>query len=150
MAMSKGVTLVELMLTIGILMVLFAIGTITWTNLDKDSEMDKIVSEMEIAVNTARVNCLNNIPTGVFFENSRYALFPGNTYDINNPQNEYFPISNIFEITNINLPNSSITFEKITGYIKNYSPPENFTLHQKNKNIQKTININRLGTITIN
>lgn len=148
--MNRGITLIELLLTMGILMVLFAIGTISLTNLEKESEMDKIISEIEIVINQVRVNCLNNIPQGVYFENNRYVVFPGNEYVVNNSQNEYFPVSDIFEVTNINLPNSAITFEKITGYVHDYAPPENFTLHQKNKNIQKTININRLGTMTVN
>jgi len=150
--MNKGITLVELMVAIGILMIIFAIGMLMFGRMERDSEIDEIASEIKATLQKSQALCLNNIPSGVYFETDKYTLFYGSSYNANNPKNEIYNLPGTIRLTDIHLPSppltNSVTFDKITGYITNYADPTNLTIRATSGR-QKIMTLNKFGTIEI-
>jgi len=148
MSKNKGFTAIELMVTIGIIAILAAIGVPAYSkwipkykigndviNLKADLEMAKLTAKRE------------NIRVGVRFGNSEYTIFrdtkPQNlVFDTNESVIEYQKLSpgNTFESTGV------LTWFRGNGE----AGPANITLRGYGGTSDKVIGIQFLGRITIN
>jgi prepilin-type N-terminal cleavage/methylation domain-containing protein len=90
--MKKGFTVVELMVSIGILTVLFALTTINITRLPssaaQSSSYDRLVSDLRGQQSRA-MSGYNGESYGIYFENTSYTLFTGTSYATGT---EYFKV----------------------------------------------------------
>ena len=146
---EAGVTLVELLVSLGIITVLATIGWLSLPNLEKESQLDLYASEVKFALYQTQSQTVNGLPCGVHFEPNRFVLFEGEAFAEGNPKNQEKILPTGLSLTSINLPNQSITFEKVTGLVKNFLAPTKLTLTDQQTGKTRLIIINRVGMVEI-
>lgn len=146
---NKGVTLIELLLVMGLITMLFTIGGLSLSSLEKESQLDLLASEIKTSLLTAQSRTLNGMPAGVYFETEKFVLFSGDQFVNGNPENEVTDLPKGVVLTSNNFPSQTVTFVKITGYINNFSPPESVTLLEEGTGKTRKVLLNRLGVVNI-
>lgn len=141
----RGVSLVELLVAIGIISILFTVGWLALPRWRTESELDLWASEAKVSLYQAQSQTVNGIPSGVYFETGRFVLFQGDAFVEGNPKNQENQLPASLNIISISLPDSTVTFEKVTGYVKNFSDPANLTLQDQNTGRMRIISINEVG-----
>lgn len=144
-----GFTLIELLVVMGLVTVIFTISTISLANIEKDSQLEALLAAIKMSIAKAQSETINGNPAGVYFETNRYVFFYGDQFTEGNPQNEItdLPDGVIFSV--INLPLKTLNFLKISGYVKNYLSPENFTLLDQGTGKSHQVIINKLGLLEV-
>lgn len=129
--MKKGFTVVELMVSIGILTILFAFTTINITRLPstaaQSASYDRLVSDIRGQQTKAMASYdpalvpVGGKSYGVHFETNSYTIFTGTTYSPSDTSNFVVELDPNVTITNISFPNSQVVFGPgsgdVTGYI---------------------------------
>lgn len=116
----KGFTLIEISVVIFIIFILAGIGLVSFRsyqqNLALDSSATQMIGTLRLAQNQTTAS-LNSLVYGVHFDNSRYVLFVGPTYNSSDPENKVFLLSSGIEIYNINLNGngSEVLFDRLNG-----------------------------------
>jgi prepilin-type N-terminal cleavage/methylation domain-containing protein len=146
---QKGVTLVELLLVMGIATILLGLGGIAVSSLLKKDQLDYYVIEIKTSLYQAQTQSINNIPSGVYFEPTRFVLFKGDSFKEGDLQNQEELLPPTIRISSINLPNQSVTYENVSGYVKNFIPPASLNLVDQETGRNHLILINRLGIIEV-
>ena len=128
--MKKGFTVVELLVSIGILMVLFALTTINLTGLpssaSQSSSYDRLVSDLRSQQTMAMIGYDAAVPPaggvsyGVHFESNSYTVFTGLSYSSINPSNFVVRLDPNLTFKDIKFPGSQVVFETGTGDITGY------------------------------
>jgi len=124
----SGLTLVELLITMGIFAIIFSFATINLLKPQRKASVDAaastLVSDIKqqqakaMASDSGSAGDLQN--HGIYFENNRYILFQGSSYQAANPLNFSVDLSPNTIILN-NLPSSQIVFSKNNGLWPNFS-----------------------------
>lgn len=146
---KRGVSLIELLVVVGLMTILFAIGTLSLANIEKENQLETLVSGIKLSINKAQNQTINGNPTGVYFETNRYVFFYGDQFVEGNPKNQITDLPSGVIISVINLPLKSITFAKISGYVKNFAPPENITILDEGTRKSRQLTINNLGLVEV-
>lgn len=156
--MKKGLTQVELLLAIGILGVLLALGAIVFGSFARQDQVLVEARKIESVLNEAKMKTMAGLSLGgsqalnfgVYFANDRYFLFPGLVYDPQNSQNQEFLLPEAIEIKWLVLPADSVVFAKISGEVWGFDPSQNYlVLSDQQSDEEKKISINQLGTVTV-
>lgn len=118
---AKGFTIVELLVSMGILAVIFAISTITLStiipNTSSSTSTDTLMSDLRSQQTMAMSN---DSYYGVHFETNSYTLFKGNTYDPSNVSNFSVALDPTVTFANITLPGNQIVFTPGSGDVAGY------------------------------
>jgi prepilin-type N-terminal cleavage/methylation domain-containing protein len=156
--LHTGFTVLELMLTLSILGVLFALTVVNLTNIipkantraaaevliaDLREQQMKAMSGYEAVVGGAS-------DYGIFFETDAYTLFTGSDYVEGHQENYVVSLQAGLEFDTTNLPLSRIVYLKGSGEVANYSE----TYHSiRIRNIVttelRTIVYNQLGVLEL-
>lgn len=148
MKLKSGFSLIELLIVMGLVGILFSLGTLSLANYNKQDQLDSISAEIKLAIMQSQSQTVNGHPSGVYIGNTNFTVFFTDQFEPGNLNNLVFDLPSGITFQNINLPENQINFLKVSGYVKNYSPPENFTLHDQETGRTKVFNLNRLGVIT--
>lgn len=132
--MQKGFTLVELMVSLAILLVLFALTSVNLTRIPSSSNMEAtyqtLVSDVKyqqtLAMAGATGNTSDSQNFGVRFESNRYVLFTGAVYNPSDPSNFSINLDPPLSISTISFPGGVMVFSKGSGEILDYSPGNDF------------------------
>jgi prepilin-type N-terminal cleavage/methylation domain-containing protein len=155
---KKGLTLVEILVVVGVLAIIFTLGTVVYGSFAQKDQVLSASREVENLINEARTKTIAGFTAGddqarnfgVYFQSDRYYLFPGTVFDPNNQGNQEFLLPLSIEIKNVNLPGSSVIFEKVSGEVRNYDPVNNWLiLASKRSEEEKKLTVNRLGVVVI-
>jgi prepilin-type N-terminal cleavage/methylation domain-containing protein len=156
---QAGFTLFETILVVAILSFLFALTTISFYAILKRDELAATTQELVSTLKDAQIRTLSGITVdnqnstnfGVYFQNQKYTLFEGSTFIANNPNNNSaIDLPPSIVLAQINLPQSEIVFEKITGAVKDFDATKNKLIIKNISNNQtKTIFINKFGVIDV-
>lgn len=149
MKSKVGFTLIELLLVMGIASVIFTVSGLSWSRLQKVSQLDQVAGEIKIAIYQAQAQSKGNQPTGVYFENNYYVIFKGDHYLPNQSGSITTNFPSQISLTQINLPDKQITFDHKTGNILNYQDGENLYLTDDQSGQYRKLNLNPVGLITI-
>lgn len=145
--LSIGFTIVELMVSMGILAVIFAISTINLStiipNTSQSTSFDTLLNDIKAQQTKAMSG---NTSFGVHFESDKYTLFQGDTYVSGNSSNFDMAMDPTVRITNINFPGAQIVFLAGSGDISGFvAGNDNFSLSNTQTNLVTTIRINKYG-----
>lgn len=116
---NKGFTLIEIVISLGILAILAALTFTSYSNLQRQLDIDttaqNIISVIKLArTNTTASNSESNY--GVHFETGKYVLFTGNSYTAGAATNkEYSLNSSEIYATSLNGGGSEVIFDRIRG-----------------------------------
>lgn len=144
---KKGITVLEIIIVVAILVLITAIIISPFDSFRKSKALETSVEEVVSIINKARLDTLSSKDSftyGVHLESGRAVMFRGASFvepDINNKEFKY---NNVIESTNINLigggPN--IIFDKLTGKTSQYGT---FDLRLKD-DIARSVTITIEGT----
>ena len=153
---QRGFTLPELLLTLGILTILFSIIAISLSYVDqrtasgtKASVITTDIKGQQIKAMTGEAGASGTLSDqGIYFEQNRYVLFRGDTYNASNTTNFSIDLADNLEFSDISLPGGQMLFAATTGEVSNYdSILHTVTLRNTTNGETKTITINSIGSI---
>lgn len=117
---AKSFTLIELIVTIGIILVLVVLGALAFRTFQKESNLanntEEIINILRFAQNKTLAS--EDASTyGIHFENDKFVLFKGAVYDPLASDNDVYNLSSSVEINEINLAGgaSEVIFDRVTG-----------------------------------
>ncbi|MBU1089010.1 hypothetical protein KKC08_03985, partial [Patescibacteria group bacterium] len=142
-------TMVEVVLVMSFMAVLFGISILSFSNLERKNQLELFATEIKSTIYQAKSQTINGIQSALYLDSSRYVLFRGETFSPTDPENQEKTLPSTLQIVDINLPNQTATFVKVSGYLNNYSSPSNFTLRDITTGQSKLISINKLGIVNI-
>jgi len=159
-AKQAGFTLPELLITMGIIAILFGFVSINLIHLQRRSYLtttvDTLVSDLNSQQNKAMVGDTEGSGTisdhGIYFETNQYILFRGSSYDPLNTSN--FPVNldpslTFSSITFPSCPICIVIFSKGSGETGLVDGSNTVTLTDSTNNEQKILELNKYGAITI-
>lgn len=153
---QKGITFVELVIVLSILLTLLGIVSInllyTQNSASLNSSVDTLISDIRNqqlkAMSGGTEGRINPDSYGILFETNSYTLFHGNTFNPNDPTNFRINFSDQIRLSNITFPNSRIIFSKGTGDVLNFINGLNtLSIENTGSTRQKTIELNAIGVI---
>lgn len=115
----NGFSLIEILISLAVLTSLLLIGTLSFSDLKTDKELQAIAGSIVSKLEEAKSNSLSGkggSSYGVKFNDDSYVYFPGSSYIVSNDGNKEYQINSNFQMSN-DIPGSSdsIVFSKITG-----------------------------------
>lgn len=152
----KGFTLPELMLSMGIVAVLFSIATILLSNLiprtSLFSQSEALISDLRQQQTKAMVGETEGAGAaqlyGIKVEAQKYTLFKGAVYDPLNPNNYVVPVSRPLQMSTT-FPSQIVQFNKGSGEVVGYgSATDTITITNVQGGNTTTIELNRYGVIS--
>lgn len=155
-SLSRGFTLPEFILTLGILTVLFSIIAISLSYVDQRTASGTKISVVTTDIKGQQIKAMTGeagmsgtlADHGIYFEQDKYTLFRGSTYSSSNTTNFIVDLPSNLEFSSILLPDNQIIFSKTSGVIANYNGTNNsITLRNTTNNETQTITLNQIGAI---
>ncbi len=139
-----GFTVVELLVSMGILAILFALTTI---NLGRLPSANSQAAAIDILISDIRsqqtLAMSTNSSYGVHFESGSYTLFTGSSYSPGNPTNFSVNIDPGLAFVNITFPGNSIVLSPGSGEV--VGGGGSFTIENSQINQNQVVNINKYG-----
>ncbi len=145
---SYGFTLIELVIALGVMVLLISV---IWTGLEKTRKNQALSTGVETvlsALREARTKTLSlegNQSYGVYLEEDRVVIFPGESFSEPNILNQEFWLEKAISIstTSLAVSTSTILFNAVTGEVPNYGT---ITISLKSDaSTNRTINVSRTG-----
>ena len=147
--MHKGYTLVELLLTIGVLGILLSIGGLAFAGIRNSNSIDSVAAEIRGELMRAQTRSLNGNPAGVYFEPTRYVYFEGAAYGEGDPGNEEHALSSQMSLASITFDSSTAQFDPLTGYLQVFTDSSRVVVQSWASGPTRTISVNRWGVVDV-
>jgi hypothetical protein len=156
---SAGFTIVEVMLTLGIITTLTTLSLIALVRPQTSGSISttntKIVADIKNqqlkAMTGATDGDSQSHSFGIYFENNRYILFRGLNYSPSDTNNFVVNLDSDLIFSSVNLPSNSIVFAKRSGEVVNFNQAtSSFVLSSSLDSQQISIRINGYGAINQN
>lgn len=156
-AQQKGFTLPELLITMGIIAILFGFVVVNLVQLQRQSYLtttvDTLVSDLYSQQNKAMVGDTEGSgiisPHGVYFESNQYVLFRGSPYNPLDTSNFPVNLDSSLTFSSITFPSSSVIFSKGSGETGLANGSNTVTLTDSTNGEQKILELNKYGAITV-
>ncbi len=151
---QKGATLVELLVIMGVIGILARLVTLDLFRGQQRASLtvtkDVLISDIRKQQHRAMEGVTSTpgvyLDYSVRFENQRYILYPGVVYDSENLANEIVPLEPILRFDPIDIPESTITFSRLSGEIRGFDDINNrVTVKNIQTGNQFVIQMNALG-----
>ena len=148
---SRGITLLEILIVIGILGLLVATIIPSFLNFRRNSILNTETQEVLTLINKARLSAISSkgdMQYGIHLENGKVVLFPGTTYTAGASSNEEHIFNATLSLSSVvvNGGGSNIVFQKVTGAT---SQNATTTLLVTGSTASTTIIIRPTGIVTI-
>jgi prepilin-type N-terminal cleavage/methylation domain-containing protein len=145
-----GFTVVELLVGISILAMVMSVSLGVFYSLNKSQAIKQSTLTVATAIRQARSLTLaskDGFQYGVHFGTSKAVLFKGTIYSDSDPNNQYYILHPLVEISNINLGGvDDILFQKLSGTTEQ---PGTITLSLKDGSKNSTLSIFSTGITEI-
>lgn len=150
---NRGFTLPELMISVSIIMIIFAFSGINLLRIIPESSLTEVSgSFMADAKSQQQSAMLGESPGSlqidysIKIDETSYTLFRGSTFDPNDPSN--YTVAYPENVTaDTNFSGDKITFSSITGDIKDYSAVGNRVVFTGLYDKHLTIMFNKIGNV---
>lgn len=156
---ERGFTLIEVIVVMTLFALLSTFATINLLRPQTKISLDTTVSTLVADIKQQQLKSMVGesgsaalaTTFGLYFEPTRYILFPGSSYNPVNPDNFVVDLDNNMVLSNILFPSQTIVFSRMSGEVVGFSPGSNSVVARNNNSgEQKTVTINRYGAIIIN
>lgn len=153
---QRGLTLIELILVVGIIVLLFGIGFVGITNIQvltaRSTAATVLISDIRNQQIKAMVGDTEGRASpdnyGVKLLSDEYVLFHGNNYDPTNPDNYTIPLPDAHGMTST-FPNDEIVFASDSGELVSFLEGSNtVTIINNPSSTSETITLNQYGVVT--
>jgi prepilin-type N-terminal cleavage/methylation domain-containing protein len=147
--MNKAFSLIELLVVMGMMTVLVSIGGLSLAAVRTGSQLDLIASEVRSELLRVQAEIGNGNPSGVYFEGNRFVYFEGDTYTEGAATNEETILPTSMTFSSIDIPNSIVKFDNVTGNPINYVYPYQVVLSGSGGE-EYIVSVNEWGVVEIN
>ncbi len=150
---NSGMSLVEVLIVVALFGIIVGIVGFSFSGYRNSQALSNAENETVALVNEARSRTLAGDSAnayGIHLEASRVVLFVGSSFIDTATSNRVVSFDNTITMTSLSLAGggSDVIFKKLTGGTDQYG---SFVLQQiSNPSNQKTININKLGSMSYN
>ncbi|MDQ3245204.1 MAG: prepilin-type N-terminal cleavage/methylation domain-containing protein [bacterium] len=150
MSLNKGMTLVEILLVLSILVVLLIVVLPNFARFRSSQVLSATVSDILSSLDKARSQSLNSLDSseyGVHFDSNQIVIFKGIVYSALTATNEIIPISSPASLSTITLASggSDVYFARLSG-----APSTTGTVVVTVSSLTKTITIGATGIFSSN
>ena len=154
--MKSGVTLIEVLVVIGILLTLIGMASISFLPFRSRSTLDTAVTTLISDTKSQQIKTMagdtegrgTNDNYGVHFDTNSYTLFHGSIFNPQDTSNFTVALNDGIQIEST-FASSQIIFSIKSGEVISFSETQNsVTLEDTVEESSKTVNINRYGVIT--
>ena len=149
--MKSGFTLIELIVTFGIIAVLLALVAPNFLSLQTRTTLHQTSVELISDIRGQQLNAMTNSQTafGVYFDPDQYILFTGSVYNVSAPGNFTVPLGPTVNFSAVNIPGSSLVFLPGSGEVSGFNGSANtFALSDSQDGASFTFTLNKIGVIT--
>ena len=156
---QAGFTIIELLLTLGIIALLSTFTTVALIRPQIKASVDTTATTLVADVKQQQLKAMvgdsedlaSSQTFGIYFEGNRYTLFRGSTYVAGDPNNFIVNLDTNINITDITFLGNTLVFNKRSGEVAGFLPGQNSLVVKSTiSSEQKTVTINRYGAIEIN
>jgi prepilin-type N-terminal cleavage/methylation domain-containing protein len=146
-AASAGYTLIELLVSIGILVILFALTIINLSPLPSNTLQSTDLDTLLADIRSQQTQAMSNDSSyGVHLESGSYTLFKGSSYSQGLTSNTVINLDSGIVFSNVTFPNSRIVFSPGSGDVAGYAAgADSFTLLSNVTNKLSVIRIDKYG-----
>lgn len=153
---NRAFTLIETMIVMGIMATLIGLGVVRATSIERRAPLSATVTTIVADLRGQQTKAMAGYTQGdtvanaysVYFETNQYTLFKGMSFNASEPTNAAFPLPTNVTFSTIDLPSSSIVFDKGSGDVVGHSDSANtMVITQGLTGESQTITINRYGTV---
>lgn len=153
--MRNGISLIEVIVVIGVLLTLLAMASISFLPFRSKSGLDTTALTLISDIRSQQIKAMagdtegrqNPASYGIHFENDSYILFHGEDFIPGDPSNFNVPLGDLE--TESTLPSSQIIFASKSGEVNSFAVGQNtITIRDTVLNTAKTITVNRYGVVT--
>jgi len=118
---QEGFTLIEILIVISVIVILLGLGLVGFRFFERGTELDTTAQHILATIKLTQTKTLASEDAsqyGVHFENDKYVLFKGDTYQEGGADNSVYQIPGRLEIYNIDLSDAGddVIFQRISGY----------------------------------
>ncbi|MCA9372627.1 prepilin-type N-terminal cleavage/methylation domain-containing protein [Candidatus Woesebacteria bacterium] len=154
----SGFTLLELMLTLAILGVLFALTVVNLTNIIPTASTRSAGEVLVADLREQQMKAMSGYEAitggasdyGIYFDTDHYVLFTGDSYTEGAQENFEINLQGGLEFDTTDLPLSMIVFSKGSGEVMNYSSTyHTITIDNVVSKESRTLLFNQLGVFEI-
>lgn len=150
---KKGMSVVEILITIAILTIIFLITIPQFSKMRENQVLKNAVGDITSSMNNAQAQSLASVDSseyGVRFQSDRIIIFKGKIYDVNSAENKTVNIISPASISNVTLAGVSSTegdlyFERLSGV-----PSKIGTITISTSSLSKIITISSTGSFSLN
>lgn len=150
---EKGFTLIELAMSMGILLILSTLVTLTLVHTQHTSSLTTTITSLVTDLKQQQIKAMigdtqgsaSSGNYGIYFEQNKYTLFHGSSYSASDSANFSVALTGTLEF---GTSGESLVFSPLSGEVMNYTSPLTITVLDTSNNEQKTLTINRYGTIS--
>ncbi|MEK9201306.1 MAG: type II secretion system protein [Patescibacteria group bacterium] len=148
---TRGFTLIELAVTLGMLAVLFTLTSFAVLTSIHHADQKSVETTLLSDIHLQQLKAMQGdtegqtqaYPYGVYFNANQYTLFRGSTYTSNDPNNY-----TVIQDTNFSFsPETSLVFARGSGEI---SSPVTFFLTEANSGVIHSFFVNKYGVVSQN
>jgi prepilin-type N-terminal cleavage/methylation domain-containing protein len=152
---NRGFTLIELIVIMAMIAALAGLVTINLFASQQRSSLvqvtDTLVADLESQQTKAMTGITANgaIPFGygIYFDNNRYILFSGASYNATNPSNSVVPVDSPVTIGSVGFSGRTVLFASVSGELPGYVTGADTVRLQNTGGQTKIIRMNRYGVI---
>lgn len=151
----KGFSLLELIVSITIVSILFALVIINLLNVKQKASLstsiDTLITDIRnqqlkaMVGDTEGQSSMSNL--GIYFATDRYTLFHGN-YSPTDPSNFTITLGDNIVFGNISFPSSQVVFASKSGEVIGVTGNQTIVVQDSQEQEQKTLTVNKFGVIT--
>lgn len=154
---NAGFTIVEVLVVIFVFTLIIGLPMVFLWGIGRSDALNASTREVVGVLSEAQTNTISGRSKdgqepsshGLYFSTNYYVLFKGTVYDANDSQNERTDLPLGITFSQIQLPQSSVVFDKVTGRVVNYDPAQNLVVVlEGNTQKSKTITISKAGGIS--
>ena len=150
--MNKGVSLIELLITISVVIFLIGTSIVSYRFFEKGAELENTAQHILATLKLAQTKTLASedaSPYGIHFEADKYILFKGDIYQPSAVDNQIHQLANRLEIYDIDLADggNDIVFQRISGQANQNGTTSLRIISQPTRT--KTITIRSSGQIEL-
>ncbi|MCC2630348.1 MAG: seg [Candidatus Paceibacter sp.] len=146
---KRGFTLVEILITIGIMLVMVGIIFASFNQFRASQGLEKDTETIVEILQQARAQTLsskNATAYGVHFASTTVTMFTGSSYSVSDPNNQVFSLISIDTIFSLSLTGggTDVVFQRLTGET---SQSGTITLTSQGTTRTRTITIYKTGLV---
>lgn len=153
---SRGFTLVELLIVLGLFTVVFALTNISLSSMIARSNSQEFaqtlmsdLSRQQSRAMTGETAAGSAASYGVQLEPTHYTLFEGSVFSVDSPTNTVVTLPSDLVFESIALPQQQLVFSEDSGEVAEFEQTQSsWVLRNTTTNTSQTFQVNKLGVLT--